>query len=148
MTHCEMCGVDVDNPTEIRVEGAVLETCENCSSVGTPLDQPESNESDEPSHDEPTEVTSSIGTSLPSSLSATDETTAPLQVEELAYDYDTRIKNARERIGHTTAELANRIDEEESFIQNLESGKSIPTDEVRRKLERELNVLLTEPGGQ
>jgi putative transcription factor len=66
------------------------------------------------------------------------------EMDELAADYDERIRNAREDTGQSQAELAGSIGEKASLIRKLERGDVLPTDDVQRKLESELGISLTE----
>jgi putative transcription factor len=64
-------------------------------------------------------------------------------MEELAEDYDTRIRNAREATGQTQEELANAINEKVSLIRKLEHGDILPSDDVQSELEGYLGISLT-----
>ena len=68
-------------------------------------------------------------------------------MEELATDYDQRIRNAREGTGMSQEELASELNEKASLIRKLERGDILPSDSVQRKLERQLDISLTEGGG-
>lgn len=65
-------------------------------------------------------------------------------MEEIATDYDDRIRNARESRGLSQEELANDLNEKASLIRKLERGDTLPTDDIQRKLERALDVSLVE----
>jgi putative transcription factor len=65
-------------------------------------------------------------------------------MDEIATDYDDQIRNARESRGLSQEELADQLNEKASLIRKLERGDTLPTDEVQRKLERELDVSLVE----
>jgi putative transcription factor len=66
------------------------------------------------------------------------------QMDEVAQDYDQRIRAGREEEGLTQEELANQLNEKVSLIRKLERGDVLPSDDVRKKLERKLSVSLTE----
>lgn len=68
------------------------------------------------------------------------------EMEEIAPDYDARIRQARESADLSQAELADQLNEKRSFIRKLERGESLPSDQIRRKLERALDIDLTEGG--
>lgn len=61
---------------------------------------------------------------------------------ELVDDFGTRISAAREKRGWTRQELGGRVGEREATIHRMESGSLRPTDEVAKKLERELSITL------
>ncbi|GAA0527769.1 hypothetical protein GCM10008992_30460 [Halorubrum aquaticum] len=65
-------------------------------------------------------------------------------MEEIATDYDDRIRKARESKGLSQEELADDLNEKASLIRKLERGDTLPTDEIQRKLERALDVSLVE----
>jgi len=69
------------------------------------------------------------------------------EMEEVATDYDQRIRNAREAAGLTQEELAKQINEKASLVRKLEHGDMLPSDDVQKKLERKLDISLTESGG-
>jgi putative transcription factor len=64
-------------------------------------------------------------------------------VDELATDYDDRIRTAREEEGLSQSELANQLNEKASLIRKLERGEILPSDSVQSKLEGHLGVSLT-----
>jgi putative transcription factor len=68
------------------------------------------------------------------------------QMDELAGDYDDRIRNAREAEGVSQEELADELNEKASVIRKLERGDSLPSDDVRQKVESHLGITLTESG--
>jgi len=65
-------------------------------------------------------------------------------MEELAADYDDRIRDGRESQGLTQEELANQLNEKASLIRKLERGDILPSDDVQTKLEKKLGITLTE----
>lgn len=65
-------------------------------------------------------------------------------MDEVAQDYDQRIRTARESAGLSQEELANQLNEKASLIRKLERGDSLPSDTVQQKLERALDIDLTE----
>ena len=68
-------------------------------------------------------------------------------MDEIATDYDDRIRRARESEGLSQSELANKLNEKASLIRKLERGDTLPSDEVQSKLERHLGVTLTSGAG-
>jgi putative transcription factor len=69
------------------------------------------------------------------------------EMDEVAQDYDQRIRQARESAGLSQEELANQLNEKASLIRKLEGGDTLPSDGVQRKLERGLDISLTEGAG-
>lgn len=68
------------------------------------------------------------------------------EMEELASDYDERLRKAREQEGLSQEALADALNEKASVIRKLERGDSLPSDDVREKLESHLGISLTESG--
>jgi len=69
------------------------------------------------------------------------------ELDEVAQDYDARIRQAREAAGLSQSELAGQLNEKASLIRKLEQGDMLPSDSVQTKIERELDIDLTESGG-
>ncbi len=67
-------------------------------------------------------------------------------MDEVAADYDDRIRKARESRGQSQEELANDLNLKASIIRKLERGDILPPDDVRKKLESTLDISLIEGG--
>jgi putative transcription factor len=67
-------------------------------------------------------------------------------IEELAQDFDDRIRQARESAGLSQDDLAQDLNEKASLIRKLEQGEMLPTDEIQRKLEHSLDIDLSAGG--
>jgi putative transcription factor len=65
-------------------------------------------------------------------------------MDEVASDYDARIRQARESRSWSQEDLAKELNEKASLIRKLERGDILPSDDVREKLERELDISLVE----
>lgn len=154
MVQCEMCGVETAAPTTAKIEGAELEVCDECAEFGTTIQTSESettttkystssSESSGSSGQQPRSTSRSSSSSSESSQSRRDMFD---EMDEIATDYDTRIRQAREAADLSQAELADQLNEKRSFIRKLERGESLPSDQIRRKLERALDIDLTEGG--
>jgi putative transcription factor len=68
------------------------------------------------------------------------------EMDELAQDYDDRIRSGRESQGLSQEELARQLNEKASLIRKLERGDTLPSDDVQRKLERALDIDLSAGG--
>jgi putative transcription factor len=151
MVQCEMCGTEVPNPKTVKVEGAELDVCDECADFGTEVKQDSSSTT---STKYSTSSSGSSGSSGGSSGSGSSGGSSGGrrrrdmfdEMEELASDYDDRIRNAREAAGLSQEELANELKEKASVIRKVERGDSLPSDDVREKLEKELGISLTESG--
>ncbi len=67
-------------------------------------------------------------------------------MDEIAQDFDDQIRSARESEGLSQQELAQQLNEKASLIRKLEQGNSLPSDDVRKKLERSLGIDLSAGG--
>jgi len=142
-----MCGADVASLTTTKVEGAELELCDNCQGFGTTVETQQSSSSTSKYS-----TSSSSGTSNASGSSSSGGSTQSTRrkkdmfddMDELAADYDDRIRDSRESLGLTQEELANQLNEKASLIRKLERGDILPSDDVQSKLEKKLEITLTE----
>jgi putative transcription factor len=153
MVQCEMCGTEVADPTTAKIEGAELDVCSDCADFGTEVKQ-ESSSSTSTKYS----TSSSSGSSGSSSSGSTSTASSGGggggsrrrdmfdEMDELAQDYDDRIRDGRESRGLSQAELADQLNEKASLIGKLEQGQTLPSDEVQRKLERALDVSLSAGG--
>lgn len=145
MPQCEMCGAEKSSLTTTKVEGAELQLCGDCKGFGTEV-RTESTSSASTKYS----TSSSSGTSSSSSSGGSSSGGRRRdmfdEMDELAGDYDERIRAAREQEGLSQEELAKSLNEKASLIRKLERGDVLPSDDVQRKLERHLDITLTEGG--
>lgn len=148
MVQCEMCGTEVANPKTVKVEGAELDVCDECADFGTEVRQESSSSASTKYSTSSSSSGSSGSTGGSSSGSASSGGSRRRdmfdEMEEVASDYDQRIRNARESKGLSQDELAKQLNEKSGVIRKLERGDTLPTDEVQRKLERALDISLSE----
>lgn len=154
MVQCEMCGAETSDPNRVKIEGAELDVCDNCTEFGTEV------RTEEPSSTSTKYSTSSSGSSSGSSGSSSSGGSTGSSsggrsrrddvyddLEELAPDYGDRIRQAREGAGMSQEDLAKQLNEKASLIRKLEHGDTLPSDDVQGKIERALDVDLTVSGG-
>ena len=152
MVQCEMCGVETPTPKTVKIEGAELQVCASCAEFGTEVSTPSdgttstkySTASSGSSADESGSASSSSRSSGSRSRRRRDMFD---DMDEVVPDFDSRIRNGRESMGLTQAELADELNEKTSLIRKLERGEHLPSDTIRRKLERYLDIHLLEGGG-
>jgi putative transcription factor len=150
MVQCEMCGTEVAQPKTVKVEGAELNVCAECAEFGTEVRQQSSSSS---SSKYSTSSSSGGSASSSSSQSGSGGGSGQRrrrdmfdQMDEVAQDYDERIRNARESRGLSQEELAKQLNEKASLIRKLERGDVLPSDSVQTKLEKALDISLVEGG--
>lgn len=141
-----MCGTETATPTTIKVEGAELEVCSNCADFGTEVKTEESSSSTSSKYS--TSSTSSSSRSSGRSSTSSSSRSGGRDdmfdaVGDLAQDYDSRIRQAREQRGLTQAELANQLNEKASLIRKVERGDTLPSDDLQSKLESFFDMSLS-----
>jgi putative transcription factor len=144
-----MCGAESSSLTTTKVEGAELDLCDECTDFGTEV------RTDSGSSASTKYSTSSSSSSSSSSSDGSSSTGGGGggssrrrdmfdDMDQVATDYDERIRSAREDRGLSQEELANELNEKASLIRKLERGDVLPSDEVQTELERELDISLSE----
>lgn len=125
---CDMCGKETDVLYKTEIEGAVMYVCKECSKFGKVL-------SVKRSFAEKKKVEKKKERKVEPEVDI---------VEEIVDDYNTIVKNAREKRGLKQEELAKKISEKVSLIQKIETGDIEPSIKVARKLEKFLKIKLIE----
>jgi putative transcription factor len=152
MVQCEMCGTETASPNRVKIEGAELDVCDECTDFGTEVKTDSGTSSTSTKYS--TSSSSDSGSSSGSSTSPTGGSSGGGgsrrdmydEMDEIAPDYDDRIRSARESGGLTQEELAKQLNEKASLIRKLEHGETLPSDDIRGKLERSLDISLTTSG--
>ncbi len=114
---CEVCG-EGEGIYYVLIEGAKLWTCSSCSNAGRILQAP-----------------------APPQRKTQKKEEREL---EIVPDYDSRIRNSRNRMRLPLAVVAERINEKEGYLARIEEGKTIPSETIAFKLEKELGIKLFE----
>ncbi|ADE04332.1 multiprotein bridging factor aMBF1 [Haloferax volcanii] len=146
MPQCEMCGSDQASLKTVKVEGAELQLCDDCAEFGTEV-RTESTSSASTKYSTTSSSGSNSSRSSGSSSSSSSKTRRRDMfddMDEIATDYDDRIRQARESRGLSQEELAQSLNEKASLIRKIERGDIMPPDSVRKKIERKLDISLVE----
>ena len=155
MVQCELCGSETSSPSTIKTEGAKLDVCSNCTEFGTEVKTPKASSTtskystSSPSSSRSGSSGGSTQTNTQARTGRSSRSSAPDlfdEMDELAQDYDDRIRRGRESAGLSQSELANELNEKASLIRKLERGETLPSDSVQSKLERFLDISLTGEG--
>jgi putative transcription factor len=132
---CEICGIEIiGSARKVVVEGTELDVCGRCSQYGkapqgwTPVSRKVA----------PVEAIPKPGTRKTKRRSFDD------MDDEIVSDYSKIIREAREAKGWTLEELGLNIKEKASLIRKIERSEIKPEDNLRKKLERSLEIKLTE----
>jgi len=145
MVQCEMCGAETASPKTIKVEGAELDVCDNCADFGTEVKTQQSSSTSTKYSTSSSSGQSSTSTGSAGSSGGSRSRRKDMfdDMEEIAPDYDDRIRNARESTGQSQEDLAKELNEKASLIRKLEHGDILPSDSVQKKLEKKLDISLT-----
>ena len=151
MVQCEMCGSETSSPNRVKVEGAELDVCDDCTDFGTEVKQQSSSSastkySTSSSGSSSSSSGSSSGSSSSSGGSSQRRRDMFDEMDEIAQDYDETVRSARESAGLSQEDLARKLNEKASLIRKIERGDTLPSDDVQRKLESALDVDLSAGG--
>ena len=117
MPQCALCGAEVKKLHKIRLEGSIIEVCDKCVKFGELIP-------------EKTEYKPKV--KKPKSL----------EVEELVPEYGNLIKKYREARGLTRENFAKVLAEKESVIRRIETNNMVPSEQLRRKIEKFFGINL------
>jgi len=134
---CEVCGAEVPRTKAISVEGTVLNVGPECARFGREAAAPAVRRPGAPPM---------VAQRLEARRRRMTEKDLYAQAgeEELAGDYDVRIRRAREARGWRQADLGAKINERVTIIAKLEAATMVPNEALIRRLERALDIRLRE----
>jgi putative transcription factor len=135
---CEICGAEISGKSHhIIIDRAEMNVCDRCKGFGKEVEQ--------------RGPVTSTRRGVPAS---TDMSMVPVRRarrdlfdkmrDQLVEDYADVIKNAREAKRLTDEELAAKISEKVNIIRKVERSELVPDEALIKKLERALDVKLTE----
>jgi putative transcription factor len=141
-----MCGQNKENLTETKISQALLNVCDSCSSLGTDVEQTETDDSPPTADSEKTNTQSETNGTQSSTSNNTqkktqqrfDDSAAPL-----APGYGKLLETARDEKDLTIKELADELNEKASLLRKIESEEKQPTATLQEKLENHLGVSLS-----
>ena len=140
---CEVCGRRIhDAPNRVVIEGAKMMVCNECAKHGkiTWEEQP---------------IPKAAAPSLIQNRGIPVQ--GPIQIkkravqakvdtsQEIVANYSEVIRQARERLGFSHEDLGMKINEKESVLRKIETGKMTPNDQLISKLEHTLKITLLVP---
>lgn len=130
---CEMCGKKVGT-RRYMVEGTVMNLGLECAKYGTPMDAPA-----------PAGSQAAVAQGLERRAQRmTSRNVYEGEALVLVEDFGRRIQKAREQKGWTHDQLGNKVSARVPELKHIESGKLRPSDDVTKKLEKELGITLLE----
>ena len=134
---CEVCGRKIHGaPIRALIEGAKLTVCIECSKHGKIIGEEEI---------ERVQRTPKPLTSIPF-IQKKKPAQARVEItQEVVEGYDSKIRQAREKLGLSHEELGKKINEKASVLSKLETGKMTPNNLLVTKLEHVLKIKLLVP---
>ena len=133
---CEICGSEIHGGSfKVTIDGSELDVCGKCSQHGTVANKraPVSRK------------VAPVARHLPKrSQRRTFDTVS----DELVDGYETVIRDARRDRSWSQDQLAGKIKEKASLLKKIERGEITPEDSILKKLERTLDIKLTERTGE
>ncbi|MDD1722740.1 MAG: multiprotein bridging factor aMBF1 [Methanothrix sp.] len=134
---CEICGAEISGaPQRIVIDGSALEVCKGCARFGKPEDK----WSPVPRKMVPAERAFTVTRPKPRDHFK--------DLVEIVPDFGRKIRESREGVGLSLEELAVRIKEKATLLRKIEREEISPEDEIRKKLERELKISLTDQASE
>lgn len=130
---CEMCGKQVGTRRYL-VDGTVMNLGAECSKYGTAMDKPAAQGSK-----------AAVAQNLERRAQRmTSRDIYKEEVWDLVEDFGPRIRQARERKGWSHDQLGNRVSARVPQLRQIESGHLRPSDDLAKRMERELGITLME----
>lgn len=120
---CTICGKKVEKLHRAKIEGTVIDVCEECLAYGEEVLD--------------TRITQPV--SLKKKLRVSH-----LEEEKTVFveNYGELIAGSRKKKGLTREEFAKKIKEKESVIRRVEKEEMIPDDDLTKKIEKFLDIKL------
>jgi TIGR00270 family protein len=134
---CEICGAEISGlPQRIVIDRSTLDVCKSCARFGKPEDK----WTPVPRKMVPVERAFIVKRPQPRDHFK--------DLVELVPEFGRKIRNAREALGMSPEQLGVRIKEKATLLKKIEREDISPEDEVRKKLEKELKIKLTDQASE
>lgn len=134
--NCEMCGADFPHLKRARVEGTIMNVCNQCTRFGEILDAPKAAATTGPA---------TIESRLQDRQRRRETRNVLDEMEgELVEGFGERIRLAREKKGWTRQQLADHIHQPVPTVTKYEAEHLHPSDKAVQLLQRELGIKLIE----
>ncbi len=134
---CEICGAEIAGlPQRIVIDRSTLDVCKSCARFGKPEDK----WTPVPRKMVPVERAFIVKRPQPRDHFK--------DLVELVPEFGRKIREAREAQGMSLEQLGARIKEKATLLKKIEREDISPEDEVRKKLEKELKIKLTDQASE
>lgn len=127
---CEICGKNEETMYKTNIEGSIMNVCVGCRSLGKVMH----------------EVRPETRKEQKIQKKAAEQKTVieKVIIEKIKDNYPSIIRREREKRGMTQEEFSKMLNEKESLMHHLESGKTPPSLSLAKKLEKALRITLIE----
>ena len=129
----------------VVIEGAKLTVCSECSKHGKPAYEEPASHAFQPQMSTGMGGAHSTAHVGPIQIRKRVITARVDTSKEIAADYAEVIRQAREKAGLSHEELGKKINERESLLRKIETGKMEPNEQLATKLEHTLKIKLIVP---
>ena len=134
---CEICGAEISGASQrIVIDGTTLDVCKSCARFGKPEDKWS------PVPKKMVPVARAFTVKRPQPRDHFKD------LVELVPDFGRKIREAREGLGLSPEELGGRIKEKATLLKKIEREEISPEDEIRKKLEKELKIKLSDEASE
>jgi putative transcription factor len=143
---CDICGRET-RVAKYRIEGAEVIACQNCGRHGTLIED-----------NAPKAKATTYNSSYPPSNYNKPSSSKPKENPQQNYvkkgekvlleNYGQVIASARDKMGITRQELAKSLFIRETLLMRIETEKVRPSDDLIKKLEKALNIILFEESSE
>lgn len=133
---CEVCGKNVPRLRKVLIEGAVMNVCDNCAKLGTPLDKVKEK-------NVPKIVNPQITHVQEKKIQRKKEDALDEEMI-LVEDYGERIRKARDAMNLTLDDVAKKLQEKKNVLSKIERNEMKPDKELIKKLEKFYGIKLME----
>ena len=133
---CEICGKG-EADYVVFVEGARLSVCQACSRGAKIISSPSRY------HERGSQKGGASAAGSSSSMPGGSHAKSEPEFE-LVENFGSRMRNARNKMKLPLSVLAEKLAEKESFLDRIENQKTHPSEELARKIEKELGITILE----
>ncbi|MCL2607109.1 MAG: multiprotein bridging factor aMBF1 [Methanomassiliicoccaceae archaeon] len=138
---CELCGKEAGAARPIFIEGTKLHVCQNCMRFGEEYKAQPGRPGGAPA---PSALVIEERLQRREKRMQTKDVYATAHSTEIVDDYGKVIKDARTAAGMDMEQFAASISEKKGLIAKIESNNLVPDEKLMRKIEKALNIKLTE----
>ncbi|MGC8564941.1 MAG: multiprotein bridging factor aMBF1 [Thermoplasmata archaeon] len=134
---CEVCGKNVPRLRKVLIEGAIMNVCDECAKLGTPIEKPNVKVQRSP-------MPQNIHTHHVEEKHQKKKDDMLDEEMVLVDDYGERVRKARDAMNLSLEDAAKKMLEKKNVLSKIERGEMKPDRELIKKLERFYNIKLME----